>query len=178
MDPTCSTGGTAVYFDQLPKDVQHSISVAPWDSLNPELRDPSYIRSLSMHNERLEKTDRLFEHAVKLNHPEKFVRGVSGTLYPMTEGATFSEPGYLRLSNDQKTAEGFSERPGRTGQVLHLTVPKDSKVLPGDHVREHEVYLPRGATFRVRKVESKENDLNVKGEMQYIHHIHAELITK
>lgn len=177
VDPTCSPGGSAVHFGDLSKDVQTRISVAPWDSLNPELRDPTLIRGQEFHQDRVRKTDELFKHAVELRRPEKFIRGVSGTVYPMKAGETFTEPGYLRLSNDQSTAEGFTERPGKTGQVLHLTVPKGSRVLPGDHVREHEIYLPRGASFRVTRVESKENDLNIQGVMQHIHHIHAELVT-
>lgn len=175
VDPTCSPGKTSINFKNLAPALQHEISVTPWDSLNPELRDPSLIRDRNLHSTRLKRADALFTDATRLHADEKFIRGVSGTLYPITPGETFTELGYLRLSNDQSTAEGFSGRNGTTGQVLHLTVPKGSKALPGDHVHEHEVYLPRGSKFSVDRVESKENGLNVFGEMQYIHHIHATL---
>lgn len=172
----CPSGKTELDFNSLPKDVQKKISTTWWDSINPALRDGTWEKN-DLYVEQVKQVDSLFkDHAVKISNPVQTIRGVTGKVYPDQAGETFTEKGYLRVLTDKDQAEGFTARKGNDGQLLMLTLPNGSKVLPGDHVREGELYLPRGATIKVTRVEKIENGRDAFGEYHFIEKIHAELM--
>lgn len=172
----CPAGKNELDFNSLSKDVQKKIATTWWDSINPSLREGTWKEN-DLYSQQVQQADSLFrDHAVEIAKPVETIRGVTGSVYPSKVGEKFTEPGYLRVSTDQSQAEGFTARRGNSGQLLMLTLPKGSRVLPGDHVHEGELYLPRGSSLRVTKVEKVENGRDVFGEYHFIEKIHAELV--
>jgi len=147
-------------FTRLPEDTRREIATANWDSTNGVLRYGANRIDDS------DKIDELFDnYGVELNQSVKGFRGVSGRPYPSNPGETFTDKGYLRFSGEKDVAEDFIPS-NSNAQFLEIRTPSGKKMLPGDHVREKEVYLERGSTFKVVDVEKKSNGgfFNDEGE--------------
>lgn len=74
----------------------------------------------------------------------------------MKPGDTFTEHGFVSTSADPKIGNDFSKGYGvRAGVELHIAVPKGfpAAPVPSDFEAEKEFLLPRGAKYRVNKVE-------------------------
>lgn len=72
-------------------------------------------------------------------------------------GDTFDEHGFVSTSSNPEVGAGYSKGFGvRAGAELHITVPKGfpaAPVLASEFPAEREFILPRGAKYRVSKVE-------------------------
>lgn len=160
-------------FGTLPDAAKLDVSTLSWDSVNPALRAGE---TNDLHKGWIDRADKLFgSHGRKLKKDAVLYRGLSGHVIKPEVGAEHTEAGYLRGSHLESEAAGFAVQ-NADGQVVKINVPKGSTVLPGDHVHEGEVYLPRSSRLRVTKVRSENNGRRVDGSYNVLHHIEADLL--
>lgn len=77
------------------------------------------------------------------------------------EGRVIRDHGYVSTSISEEVAKGFCG--GNTSAVLHIKIPKGSRVLFLDSMKdkykgEAEALLPRGSSFRILKVDTSEGE--------------------
>ena len=167
-----------VDFTTLSKEAQKQISTTEWDIINEKLR----VGDKETVSESIEKADNLFrEYGIKISQDATGFRGVKGNIFPLEVGEFHKDKGYLRMSADKNIANAFIIK-NQDAQFITIVVPKGSKLLPGDHVFEKEIYFSRDSKFVVKEIEKLLNGgyYNEEGEAikTYLYKIKVEYVEK